>query len=178
MQMQAENVRLFRAAGWSASISAVVSAFGVLFLVLLYIGFLPGLESLQVFGPINDVCVLIQYALAVPVVMALYRILRDRSPLLCLLASVIGIVGIVGVVVFQLFLLTGVMTFSEQVGYASTSILLIGVWIVIAGMIGRKSGVLPYSLPLLILAFFYFGFPIWAYRTGKQLLSRAPGMLE
>ena len=36
-----------------------IPAFGVLFLVLLYIGFLPGLESLQIFGPINDVCVLI-----------------------------------------------------------------------------------------------------------------------
>ncbi len=169
--MRDEAFTLFRAAGWSAYVSAVVSAFGIVFLVLLYVGFFAGAEGLLRFGPLNDICGLIQYALALPIAVAFHRILRAQSPGLRLVAMLIGVIGIVGFVVFQSLLITGVMPFSEQIAYASASGLTIGVWIVITGLLARRSGRLHISVAVIILGALCFGYPLWAYRVGQQLLS-------
>ncbi|GMR09766.1 MAG: hypothetical protein BMS9Abin28_0586 [Anaerolineae bacterium] len=169
--MQSEGSTPFRAAGRSAYVSSAVSAFGIAFLVLLYVGIFASIEPLGVFGPLNDLFVLVQYTLALPVVVAFHRILRPQSPRLSLVAMLVAVVGIVGVVVFQLLLITGAMSFLEQVAYASASILLVGVWIVITGFLGRRSGKLQLSVAAIILGALYFGYPLWAYRVGRQLLA-------
>src|SRR3990170_3920208 len=129
--MRDEGSALFPAAGWSAYMGAVVSAFGIAFLVLLYVGFFTGAEGLLKFGPLNDICIIIQYVLALPIVVAFHSLLSPQSPRLSLFAMLVAQVGILGVVVFQSLLITGVMAFQEQVVYASTSMLIVGVWIVI-----------------------------------------------
>jgi hydrogenase-4 membrane subunit HyfE len=86
-------------------------------------------------------------------------------------ALLIGVFGIVGFVVFQALLITGVMSFSEQIGYVSASALIFGVWIVITGFLGRRSGRLHNSVAVIILGALYIGYPLWAYRVGQQLLS-------
>ena len=170
--MRDEDSTLFRVAGWSAYVSAVVSAFGIVFLVLLYVGYFAGAEGLLRFGPLSDICGLIQYAFALPIVVAFYRILRPQAPGLSLVAMLIGVIGIVGFVMFQALLITGVMSFSEQIAYVSASGLIIGVWIVITGFLGRRSGRLHLSVPVIILGALNFLYPLWAYRVGQQLLSR------
>jgi len=161
---------LFPAAGWSAYMGAVVSAFGIAFLVLLYVGFFTGAEGLLKFGPLNDICIIIQYVLALPIVVAFHRLLSPQSPRLSLFAMLVAQVGILGVVVFQSLLITGVMTFLEQVAYASTSMLIVGVWIAITGFLGRRLGLLNISVGPIILGALYVGYPLWAYRVGQRLL--------
>lgn len=168
--MRNEDSTLVRAAGWSAYVSSAVSALGVAFLLLLYLGFLANLESLLVFGPLNDLLVIVQYLLALPVAVALYQILKAQSAGMSLVAVLAAFVGIVGVVVFTSLLIAGVMTFSEQVGYVSAFLLVVGVWIVITGLLGRR-GKLRLSIPAIILGALYVGFPLWAYRVGQQLLA-------
>jgi len=169
--MRDEASTFFRVAGWSAYVSAVVSAFGIVFLLLLYVGFFGGKESLLIFGPLNDICNIVQYTLALPIAVAFHRLLRDRSPGLSLVAMLIAVVGIVGVVVSQFLLITDVMSISEQLAYASASLLIVGVWIVITGFLGRRSGRLQISVAVIILGALYIGYPLWAYRVGQQLLS-------
>lgn len=77
--------------------------------------------------------------------------------------------GALGAVVFQALLLAGVIPFREQLAYAAASVLLVGVWILIASHIGRRSSGGGPSLRLSILAALYFGYPIWAYRVARQL---------
>ena len=169
--MRDEGSALLRAAGWSAFLGAVVSAFGIAFLVLLYVGFFTGAEGLLKFGPLNDICIIIQYLLALPIVVAFHRLLSPQSPRLSLFAMLVAQVGILGVVVFQSLLITGVMTFLEQVVYASTSMLIVGVWIAITGFLGRQLGRFNISLGPIILGALYVGYPLWAYRVGQRLLS-------
>lgn len=169
--MRRDNSTLFRAAGRSAYVSSAVSAIGIVFLMLLYVGFFANVELLLVFGPLNDVLIIVQYLFALPVAVALHRILKHQSAGLSLVAMLVAFVGIGGAVVFQLLLITGVMTFSEQVVYASTFILVVGVWILITGFMGRRSGELRLSIPAIILGALYFGYPLWAYRVGQQFLA-------
>jgi hypothetical protein len=157
-------------AGWCMYASGVVAAIGVLFLALLYLGFLTGREGLYQFGPLNDVCVLLQYLLALPAVISLYRQLGGQSPFLSRLALVLALVGIIAVAVFQVLLLTGIMPFSKQVWFVSASIFLIGGWILINSYLGRSSGSMPVGVPVSVLAFFYFGYPFWAFQVGGFLL--------
>ena len=170
--MQAKTSLLFRSAGKIAYAGAVVSALGIVFLVALYVGLFTGTESLLMFGPLNDIFVLFQYALALPVAVALHQLLGPDSPRLSLVAMLLGIVGIIGVVVLQFLLIIGVMSFLEQVGFVSAAVLVVGVWIVITGFLGRRTGRLPVSVAVIILAALYFGYPLWAMRVGQQLRSR------
>ena len=169
--MQSDGSTLFRAAGRSALVSSAVSAIGVVSLVLLYVGFIANVESLLIFGPINDALIIVQYALALPVAVAMHRILKPRSPKPSLVGMLVAFVGIGGVIVFQLLLLTGVMSFSEQIVYASTFLLVIGVWIVITGFVGRGSGGFGFSIPTIVLGASYLGYPLWIYRVGRYLLT-------
>jgi len=170
--MRDDTTGLFKVAGWCAYLGAVVSAAGILFLVLLYVGIFSGDERLIGFGILNDLCVLVQYALLLPIVIVFHRILRSQSPRLVLLMTLIAVVGIIGVIVFQYFLIAGIMPFSEQVVYVSVFILMVGAWITVAGVIGRRSGKLSQSVAEIILAALYFGYPIWVYRVGRQLRSK------
>jgi len=172
--MSAPAADRFVTAGRAAFLSAAVAAAGIVFLVLLYVGLWLNVDTLLVFGPLNDVCVVVQYLLILPVVFAFHRLLSPHAPGPVRLATVAGLVGLLGTTIFQLLLLTGRMAFADQVGYAAISVLLIGVWILITGVTGRRLAVLPFRLPLVVLAALYFGFPVWVYRVGREL-RRAPG---
>ena len=158
----------------TALASAIVASVGVVCLVLLYIGLLTPVRTLRIFGPLNDLCVLVQYALALPTVLALHRVLRTDAPLSSLGAVITAIVGILGVVVFQALLLLGLMSFRAQVAWASASVLLVGCWIVMTWVTGRRRGVVPASAILTFAAALYFGYPLWIYSVGQRLGPVAP----
>jgi hypothetical protein len=168
--MNQHNSATFTFAGWCAYGSALVSAVGVVFAVLLYIGLLTPAKALVAFGPLNDVCILAQYALALPIAFAVHRLLRPHSQRLSAVAATIGIAGMIGVIVFQALLLAGLMGFRQQVVYASASILLIGVWLILIGAMGRRSSDLGGRWALFISAALYFGYPLWAYWLSRRLL--------
>jgi hypothetical protein len=163
--------QLTRVAGWCAIVSGVVSVIAIVFLVIMYVGFFVDDIQLQRFGPLNDVCLIIQYLLALPIALALHQLFRTHAPVLSRVAMLIGIVGMIAVVVLQLLLVVGVMTFDEQVGPVMVALLVAGAWFVITGHLGRSTRKLPRGLVMGILAAFFLGYPIWAFWLGRQLLG-------
>jgi hypothetical protein len=155
--------RLSRVAGWLAYASGVASVFGVVFFVAM-------LAVKGPFGRLNDICVMIQYLLALPIPLVLHRFYRANARVYSKLAMLIGTVGMMAVVVLQFLLVAGVLSFSEQVGPVSFAmIVVVGAWLVITGYLGRSK--LRHSLLVSILAVPYFGYPVWAIWLGRQLWS-------
>jgi hypothetical protein len=161
----------FRIAAWCAYASAVISAFGVGFLVAFYVGLFTNNMGLHRLGTLNDICIIVQYVLALPVVAALHQINGTRSPRLSTAAMLIGICGIIVVVFFQVLLVTGVMDFNEQVGFVTAGLLLIGGWILIASYRLQANGELRKGMLVGILGFFYVGYPVWVFVIGRRLLA-------
>ena len=104
--------------------------------------------------------------------MALHTLYRRHRPALSLAALVVGMAGMVAVVVLQLLLVTRVLTFVQQVVPVTISILVVGVWLVATGYLGRATSLLPRGLLMSLLAVPYFGYPIWAFRLGRSLRSQ------
>lgn len=156
---------------WAAFTSATIAAIGIVCLVLLYVGLGLRLEVLRPFGPLNDICVVLQYVAALPIVVAFHRLLAPHAPIPTRLATLAAVVGIGGTAVLQYLLLAGRMAFVDQVGYVSVTVSLIGVWIVTTGMLGRRYGLIPLKLSLVWLAALYFGYPVWMYRVGRLLAA-------
>jgi len=152
--------QLFLIAGWSAYASAVASIVGLApFVTLFVFGLdLPGL---------NDAAAIVQYLLALPITLALHSLLRIHAPLPSKLAMLIGILGILALAVVQLLVIARVLSW-VIVGVPT---LMIGVWLVMTGYLGRSTGKLPHGLLMSILAATYFGYPIWAIWLGRLLLA-------
>jgi hypothetical protein len=154
--------------------SGMVAAVGLVFLMAMFVSFAveatsPGL----VFGWINDVLVMVSYALAVPSVIAVGALLRPTAPVASGLATMIGLGAILAVVVLQSMLVLGALTFEEQIGAVSLALLVLAAWFVIVGYLGSSSGVLPHGVRMGLLAATYVGYPFWAFWLGRHLLRLA-----
>ena len=149
-----------------------MSAIGVIFLLLMYAGILSPAKGLMIFGALNDFCVLVQYALALPLIFAFHRHPARVSPRLRLVALICGLIGALGAIGFQALLLADLMAFREQVLYAASSVLLVGVWILITGLVIRRSDPGGMSVGLSTLGALYFGYPFWVYRAARYLEQR------
>ena len=149
---------LVRVARWCAYVSGVVCIFGIAFLVAFYT-FGPGY-----FGTINDITVIVQYALALPIVITLHRILGPP-----LAATLAGIGGMLAVIVLQILLVADVLSFGEQVGMVIVAFMVILAWFVITGNLGRSNDRVPKGTVLHVLAGLYFGYPVWAFSVGRRL---------
>lgn len=166
MTAQPNGARI-RLAGWTAYASGVVATIGLVFWFARFA--MPN----SLVGWLNDVLVLIQYALALPIAIALHRLLGRHNLSFSLSAMIVGIGGMLGVVVFQFLLLVGALTFAQQVVPVTIAILVVGVWLVMTGYLARSEGRLPHSLRMSILAVPYFGFPMWTFWLGRHLLRLA-----
>lgn len=115
---------LIHAAGGFAIVGGIISAVGVVFLIAMFVLFAtPNTELGMTFGMLNDICVAIQYLLAIPVALALYRILLPHNPGLIRFATVVGIVMMLAVVALQLLLVFGVLPFEKQVVWVSLAMI-------------------------------------------------------
>jgi hypothetical protein len=169
---------IVRFAGWCAYFSGAVSFIGIVFLGLMFIGFSTNNWRLQRFGTLNDSCNIIQYLLALPITLALHQRLKAYGLTLSRVATLIGIAAMIAIVVLHFLLVRGVMTFEEQVGFVMIALIVIGIWLVITGYLGRSSGRMPYSLLMSVLAASYLGYPIWAIWLGRLLLSNKLTLAE
>jgi hypothetical protein len=158
-------------AGWCAYVSGVVSLIGIVFLIIMYYGIFTNSFRLVRSGTLNDICVIIQYLLALPITLALYERLKSHGQVLSRAAMLIGIGGLIAVVVLQQLLVSDVLRFEEQIGPVMIGLLVIGIWLVITGYLGRSTGDMPHSLLMSVLAASYIGYPIWAIWLGRLLLS-------
>lgn len=172
-QTTTQSDPLVRAASGFALVSGVVSAVGVVLLIGMFILFATPFRALALrFGMINDICIVIQYLLAIPVALALYRILRPYQPTWITLATIVGIAAMLVVVALQLALIRGVLAFEQQVVWVTLAMIGgVGTWLVITGLVARSTGRLPNSVPMSLAAVPYLGYPLWAFWIGRCLLS-------
>ena len=160
-------------AGRFAIASGIIASIGVVFLIAMFVFFATPLKSLgATFGMVNDICIAIQYLLAIPIALALRQILLPYNPTLIRVATVEGIVMMLVVVGLQLALIFGLLPFEKQVVWVTLAMLVgIGAWLLITGLVARSSGRFPNSLLMSSLAVPYVGFPLWAFWLARHLLA-------
>jgi hypothetical protein len=117
---------------------------------------------------------MIQYALTVPIALALHALFRRYNANLSLLALVVGVAGMLAVVVLQFLLLVRALSFAQQVVPVTIAILVVGAWLAMTGYLGRSTGLLRNSLRMSLLAVPYFGYPIWAWWLARSLFRKDP----
>lgn len=167
----APSVSNIHIAGRIAKLSGIISAVGLVFFVGLYAFYATPLKELGLtLGTINDVCVTIQYLLAIPIALTLHRIVVVHNPTLIRIATAVGIVGMLSTVGLQLLVIFGALTFEQQLPWISLAMIVgVGSWLVITGVVARSTARLPNSVLMSILAVPYFGYPFWAFWLGRRL---------
>jgi hypothetical protein len=168
----APSVSMIHFSGGIAILSGIISTIGVVFFIGMFVFFATPNKALGFrFGLLNDICVALQYLLAIPIALALYRILVAYNPALITAATIVGIGGMLLTFGLQLLLIFKVLTFEQQVIWVSLAMILgVGSWLVITGLVARSANRLPSSLLMSILAVPYFGYPVWAFWLGQLLL--------
>ncbi len=162
-----------RAAGVVALATGAISAVGVVLLLAMFASFArPALAPGIPFGSLNDLCVAIQYGLAIVLALVLHRLLLPYNPPWMRIATVLGIAGMVALVLLQAALLLGLLPFERQVGWVVLAMFGgVGPWLVITGMVAKATGQMAGSMAMSIAAVPYFGFPVWAIWLGLRLLG-------
>ena len=170
-----EHPVTFRYVAGAASLaSSAIAAVALVLLVLMYLAFGLGATSAgQTFGGINDALILVAYVLAVPGVLATAGMLRSRQPRLAVAGALVALGAIVAITVLQWQLVTGGLTFEQQIGPVSIAFLALGAWFVLSAYMG--AGLLPYGVGIGVLAALYVGYPLLAFRLGRSLLGRKNG---
>ncbi len=154
-----------RVAGLASVASAVIAAVAVILLILMFGAFGAGATSAgQAVGAINDVLTLVAYLLAAPGVVATWALLRQRRPVLAGIGALLALGAIAAIVVLQWQLVSGALTFDQQIGPVSVAFLILGAWFVLSAHIG--AGLLPYGVGIGVMAALYFGYPVLAFRLG------------
>ena len=155
---------LIRAAAWCAYGSGIASAFGIAFLFAFFVLGAPT-------GRLNDIAVIVWYSMMLPIPFGLFQILRTHRPNLSMAALLIGIPGMLAVIILQLLLVTDILPFANQIVPIVVAFLVVLVWFIVNGFLGRTSEKLPGGMLLHVLAGLYIGYPIWAFSVGRRLRS-------
>lgn len=160
-------------AGGLAVLSGIISAIGVVLLIAMFVLFATPYKELGLrFGLMNDICVALQYLLAIPIALAMHQILGVYQPGLMRVATITGIASMLLVIGLQLLLILKVLPFERQVVWVSLAMILgVGSWLVITGMLARSTGRMPNSVLMSALAVPYIGYPAWAFWLGRLLLA-------
>lgn len=166
------SVSSIHIAGSLAVLSGIISAIGVVLLITMFVLFVTPYKELGIkVGLLNDICVALQYLLAIPIALALHQVLREYQPGLMRTATIIGIASMLAVVGLQLLLIFKVLPFERQVVWVSLAMILgVGSWLVITGMVARSTGRMPNSVLMSAMAVPYVGYPVWAFWLGQILL--------
>ena len=169
---RAKNPVTFRYVAGAASLaSSAIATVALVLLVLMYVAFGLGATTAgKTFGGINDALILVAYVLAVPGVLATAEVLRSRQPRFAVVGALVALGAIVAITVLQWQLVTGGLTFEQQIGPVSIAFLALGAWFVLSGYLG--AGLLPYGVGIGVLAALYVGYPLLAFRLGRSLLGR------
>lgn len=162
--------RFIRLASKAALISAATAAVAIGFLVAMFAAFGAGAEETgMALGWINDTLVLVSYALAAPIVIAVALLLRDVGRIANTAVLVLGLAAVAGITVLQWLLVVGALTFADEIGPASIALIAFGAWTMTAGWLGARNGTLPHGGRMGVLGATYVGYPVWAVHVARQL---------
>lgn len=170
------NAGLLKVAGYLAVLSGIVGVAMVGTLIAMYALFAigPGARATALkVGWINDVLAIVVYGMALPVVPAVHSIVRETGPTRSVLLAIVGAGALVASIVLQWLLVTGALTFEQQILPVSVALLTLGAWMVTTGVLARSMGFLPHGLRNGVLGAFYVGYPLWAIDLGRRLLARS-----
>lgn len=137
--------------------SAGVCLAGTVFLVLFFSTWV------LTFGILNDVAVIIQYSLMLPIAASLNRIIKPGR-----IAIAAGYVGMFAVIALQVSLVAGIIPFAVQSVPVSIAFLTVLAWLLLLRRAGADSGLLPGGFKLHVLAGLYFGYPFWAVGLARR----------
>ena len=169
--LRAQTTTVLRLGGRAVYANGVVSAVGLVFLIAMFASFAAGATSPGlVLGWINDVSAVLAALLMLPLVVALHVLLRPHAPIMSGLALVIGFGANLAILLLQSLLVVGALTFQEEIGPVLIAFLVLVVWLVLTGYLGSSTGALPHGLRMGLLAVTYFGYPMWAFWLGRQLV--------
>lgn len=174
--MNPRDPSFLRLAGRTALASAVVSVVGIVFLIGMFSAFAIGSTAAgQGLGLVNDTCVLVQFALLVPTVLAIHGLCPTRPAAIGTALAAAALVGIAWVVLWQALLIVGAITFEQQIGIVTVGFVPIMLWFVVTGRLATDAGIVRRGVPLGIGAALYLGFPLWAVAIGRGLSAAADG---
>jgi hypothetical protein len=126
-------------AGTSAYLAA---GFAIVSFVALFIFF----AGVAVFGPINDFLSIFQMLFLIPVVLALYQLLRSTAPVLSLLTTIGAVLALASIAVLQIFLVLRIVTFDFTIRPILILGVMLGIWWLVVGVLIFISGTLPTGL--------------------------------
>jgi len=164
-----------RLGGAALLVSAVVAIVAIAFLVAMFASFAAGSQADgERYGLINDVLVIVQYALMLPAVVAIHRLSRDRAPKLGAAVLVSGFALVALIALGQGLLVAGVMTFEQQTVPLTIMFVLLAAWFVAVGSLVGSIGIARRGIVMGLLGATYIGYPAWAWWLGRALREGAP----
>jgi hypothetical protein len=153
---------------WASYVSGFIAFVGLVFLAIFFAG-------APLFGPLNDMAVVIHYFLLLPIMGYLYQILKPYGERLNKISFAIGLVGVIGVIVLQSMLVLGAIPFQQQIVLVIPAFLIGAVWFVLIERLGRRDDRIPKGLTLHILAGLVFAYPVWAFKLARNLERELEG---
>ena len=160
-----QSSRLSEIATWCAFLSGFVSIIGIVFLFAFF-------AFRAHTGRLNDIAVIVQYSLMLPIAFAMYQILKPENPSLSLAALLIGVPGMLAVIALQVLLVTDVLPFANQIVPVVIAFLVVLGWFIINGKLASSTDKLPSNMLLSVFAGLYIGYPFWAFSLWRRM--RAP----
>jgi hypothetical protein len=150
--------------------SGIIGGIGLAFLIGMFTAFAAGARSLgMTLGWVNDVTGVVTLPLALPGILALHSRVRPDAGAGADALLLVGIGAGGTIVVLQVLLVTGAVTFEQQIGPVSLAFLVLGAWFVLYGRLASRRGVLPDGTRLGVLAAMYAGYPVWAFRIARVI---------
>ncbi len=154
-----------------AFLSGIFATVGIVFLFIFY----SDIEKNGRFGTLNDIMVIIQYLLMVPIAVYLYRLLRLVDSRRAWNSLLIGLVGMAAVILLQLLLVLDIISFAVQIGIVLVGFFIVLAWFLLNRSLSQEaeiaSSLVPQNKTLTILAGLVFGYPVWAFQFGRRLLK-------
>ncbi|MDA0797314.1 MAG: DUF998 domain-containing protein [Chloroflexi bacterium] len=147
---------------WSLYGSAAASVIGIVYLVGF---FASGVGEL---GTANDVAVIAQYLLMIPMALALHRAISQNGAVVMPVTLAVGVGGMIGVVVLQGLLVANAIAFEIYIVMVNIGFIVVLGWL-LALKRGSGGSAMPGSTALTALAGLYVGYPLWALVAVRRL---------
>jgi len=141
-----------RSVGWAAILSGIADLIGLVFLILFYALEAPRIlesgepDTPPLFGTLNDASFIFVVLFMVPVALALHRRMQTHSPALSRITLVIGLAGMAAGAISQILYVPRVISSIQQSPLLTTSIGVLGLWLLLVNLLARRGEALPGGL--------------------------------